>query len=144
MATLEKAIALAVEAHRGQVDKAGVAYILHPLRLMLASCSEEEQIVAVLHDTVEDTDVTFDTLREMGFSERVLAALECLTHLPEDAYEDYIQRLKSNPLARKIKLLDLEDNMNVRRLDRQPSRRDWERLKKYRQAWAVLHDLPEA
>lgn len=144
MATLEKAIALAVEAHRGQKDKSGVPYILHPLRLMMATCSDAERIVAVLHDTVEDTHVTFDTLREAGFSERIVDVIRLLTHGPDESYELYIERLKRDRLARKIKLLDLEDNMNVRRLDHQPSDADWQRLKKYRHAWAVLQDLPEA
>ncbi|MEO5331519.1 MAG: GTP pyrophosphokinase [Magnetococcus sp. YQC-5] len=144
MATLENAIALAVQAHQGQVDKSGAPYILHPLRLMLRLDLEEERIVAVLHDVVEDTKVTFEDLRQMGFSPTVLEPLELLTHRNEDSYGDYIQKILGHPVARKIKLLDLEDNMDIRRLHHQCRDDDWVRLKKYRSAWALLQGLPPA
>ncbi|MBF0178798.1 MAG: bifunctional (p)ppGpp synthetase/guanosine-3',5'-bis(diphosphate) 3'-pyrophosphohydrolase [Magnetococcales bacterium] len=144
MATLEAAIALAVTAHKGQVDKVGQPYILHPLRLMLRLDEEEERIVAVLHDVVEDTDVTLDDLRAMGFSPMVIDALDRLTHRPEESYDDYLQKILPHPLARKVKLLDLEDNMDIRRLDHQCLESDWIRLKKYRTAWARLRGLPLA
>ncbi|MBF0448001.1 MAG: GTP pyrophosphokinase [Magnetococcales bacterium] len=144
MATLlEKAIALAVAGHAGQVDKANVPYILHPLRLMLRMKSERAQIVAVLHDLIEDTDATLDDLRNEGFPEEILVALDHLTHREEESYEAYIQRIKKNILAQRVKLQDLEDNMDIRRLEHLPGERDWQRLKKYRLAWSVLNDLPE-
>ncbi|MBF0193262.1 MAG: GTP pyrophosphokinase [Magnetococcales bacterium] len=144
MATLlEKAIALAVAGHAGQVDKADQPYILHPLRIMMRMRDETARIVAVLHDLVEDTDTTFEDLRKAGFSQRVLDALDHLTHREGEDYQSYILRIKGNSLARYVKLRDLEDNMDIRRLNHSPSERDWKRLKKYRLAWSVLHDLPE-
>ncbi|MBF0454358.1 MAG: GTP pyrophosphokinase [Magnetococcales bacterium] len=143
MATLlEKAIALAVEGHTGQVDKANEPYILHPLRLMMRVRGERLRIIAVLHDLVEDTDTTFDKLRQEGFSEEIIEALDHLTHREEESYEAYILRIKKNDMARHVKLRDLEDNMDIRRLDHRPGERDWLRLKKYRLAWSVLNDLP--
>lgn len=142
MATLERALLLAVTAHAGQVDKAGMPYILHPLRLMLRLATQEERIVAVLHDTLEDTSLTLDGLRQEGFSAAVLTALDHLTHRAEHSYAAYIQRLQANSLAVRIKLLDLEDNMDIRRLDAQLSDRDLQRLAKYRYFWSLLQGLP--
>ncbi|MBF0295499.1 MAG: GTP pyrophosphokinase [Magnetococcales bacterium] len=144
MTTLDAAIALAVDAHKGQTDKVGQPYILHPMRLMLRLDGEEERIVAILHDVVEDTHVTLDDLRAMGFSPTVIEALDRLTHRPEESYDDYLARILPHPLARKVKLLDLEDNMDIRRLDHQCQENDWLRLKKYRTAWARLRGLPLA
>lgn len=142
MSTIEHAILIAVQAHRGQVDKADAPYILHPLRLMLRMESDVERMVAVLHDVVEDSAVTLDDLRRAGFADSVINALDCLTHRPDEPYEHYIARVKGNALASRVKLADLEDNMDIRRLDHQPTERDWLRLKKYRQAWALLRELP--
>jgi (p)ppGpp synthase/HD superfamily hydrolase len=144
MATLlETAIALAVAGHAGQVDKADQPYILHPLRIMMRMRDETSRIVGVLHDLVEDTDTTFDDLRSEGFSEQILEVLDHLTHRDSEEYQSYILRVKKNSLARYVKLRDLEDNMDIRRLNHSPCERDWKRLKKYRLAWSVLHDLPE-
>ena len=134
---LEKAIALAVEAHAGQFDKAGNPYILHPLHLMLQMETENERITAVLHDIVEDTAVTMDDLANLGFPPAVLAALGLLTHDPAVPYDDYILQVKANPLARCVKLADLAHNMDIRRL-KNPTAKDWSRLAKYRQAWDML------
>ncbi|MBF0133278.1 MAG: GTP pyrophosphokinase [Magnetococcales bacterium] len=142
MSTLEKALALAAHHHAGQVDRAGNPYILHPLRLMMQLDEVSSQIIALLHDVVEDTPVTLDDLRQEGFSEEIITALDLLTHRPEDSYETYILRLKPNTIARRIKLLDLIDNMDVRRLDHTPGARDWERMMRYQNAWAILKDLP--
>ncbi|MCK8502607.1 HD domain-containing protein [Myxococcus sp. MISCRS1] len=140
MRTLEDAIALAVEAHRGQRDKAGQPYILHPLRLMLKLETEEERTVAILHDVVEDTPWTIERLREQGYAEPVLRALEGLTRRQEESYEAFIERLRPDPLARRVKLADLEDNMDVRRLT-QVTAKDLDRLARYRAAWARLKQL---
>lgn len=142
MSTLEKALALAAHHHAGQVDKSGNPYILHPLRLMMQLEETSSQIIALLHDVVEDTPVTLDDLRQEGFSEEIITALDLLTHRPEDSYEAYILRLKPHAIARRIKLLDLIDNMDVRRLDHTPGERDWERIMRYQNAWATLKDLP--
>jgi (p)ppGpp synthase/HD superfamily hydrolase len=139
MPTLEHAIALAVKAHTGQVDKAGQGYILHPLRVMFAVEGETARIVAVLHDVVEDSDTTFDDLREMGYSDEVLSALECVTRRDDETYMEFVQRSKVNPIARQVKLADIEDNLDVRRLA-QITDKDIERLQRYREAWAFLKE----
>lgn len=140
MTSLEQAIALAVQAHRGQTDKAGQPYILHPLRLMLSLRSEDEQIVAVLHDVVEDTDITLDALRQHGFPEHVLTAIGLLSKQPGDTYEAFIDRLSANPLAVRVKLADLADNMNLKRLA-QVGDKELARLQRYHAAWLKLSKL---
>lgn len=139
MPTLEDAIALAVEAHRGQRDKAGQPYILHPLRLMMRLETEEERTVAILHDVVEDTPWTLERLRDSGYPETVLRALEGLTRREHETYEAFIERLRPDALARRVKLADLEDNMDVRRLTA-VTPKDAERLARYRAAWARLKE----
>ena len=137
MPTLEKAIALAVKAHSGQVDKAGQVYILHPLRVMFAVEGEITRIVAVLHDVVEDSDTSFDDLREMGYSEDIVSALECLTRRDDETYMAFVQRASVNSIARQVKLADIEDNMDIRRLTKLTDK-DQERLNRYRKAWEFL------
>lgn len=137
MANIEKAILIAVRAHKNQRDKAGQAYILHPLRLMLKMDSEAEMIAAVLHDVVEDSIWTVADLGKQGFSEDVLAVLDCLTRREQETYDEFIERVKLNPTARKIKIADLEDNMAIKRIS-EPKEKDWERLKKYHKAWKIL------
>jgi (p)ppGpp synthase/HD superfamily hydrolase len=139
MPTLEDAIALAVEAHRGQRDKAGQSYILHPLRVMMRLRTDPERMAAILHDVVEDTPYTLERLRALGYPEEVLGALDCLTKREGESYEAFIERLRPHPLARRVKLADLEDNMDVRRL---PSvgPREAERLTRYRAAWSRLQE----
>lgn len=137
MPTLEHAIMLATQAHQGQVDKAGQAYILHPLRVMFAVEGETTQIVAVLHDVVEDSEVTFDALREMGYHDDIITALDCLTRRENETYTEFVQRAKQNPIARQVKLADIEDNMDVRRLQTLTDT-DMRRLQRYRDAWAYL------
>ena len=127
---LEKAIEIAVEAHRGQIDKAGKIYILHPIRVMLRGRNEVEQIVGILHDVVEDTPVTLDMLRLEGFSEEVLDAISCITKNEDEEYADFIDRVITNPLATQVKLYDLEDNMNRDRIPF-PTERDEQRFRKY-------------
>lgn len=135
---LEQAIALAVEKHRGQVDKAGQPYILHPLRVMLQVTGETAQIVAVLHDLIEDTETTFEELRQQGFSEEVLTALEGVTRRDDETYQEFILRSGQNPISRQVKLADLQDNMDIRRLPVELTDRDVTRLQRYRRAWATL------
>ena len=137
--TLEDAIALAVEAHRGQRDKAGQTYILHPLRVMMRLETEPERMVAVLHDVVEDSPWTLERLRGLGYPEEVLGALDCLTKREGETYEAFIERLLPNPLARRVKRADLEDNLDVRRLPAVTAK-DSERLARYRAAWARLRE----
>jgi (p)ppGpp synthase/HD superfamily hydrolase len=139
MPTLEDAIALAVEAHRGQRDKAGQTYILHPLRVMMRLETEAERMAAILHDVVEDTPYTLERLRELGYPAEVLTALECLTKREGENYEAFIERVRPHPLARRVKLADLEDNMDVRRLTA-VGPKEAERLARYRAAWARLKE----
>ena len=143
MATLERAIEIAVTAHAGQTDKAGALYILHPLRVMFKQTSEEAMITGVLHDLMEDTVWTRDGLRAEGFSEAVLDALNCLTKRDGESYEDFIERVKPNPLARRVKRADLEDNMDISRIP-EPTARDRARVKKYQKACQALMDAAKA
>ena len=138
IATLEQAIALAAQAHAGQVDKAGAPYILHCLRVMLAVEGRDERIVAVLHDIIEDTAVTASYLRSMGFSETVIEAVVALTRLDGESYEAFIGRVHLNSLARTVKMADLRDNMDLSRFGREPTLEDHERNVKYASAWARL------
>jgi (p)ppGpp synthase/HD superfamily hydrolase len=135
--TLDDAILLASEAHHGVMDKSGQPYILHPLRVMFQCETQAERIVAVLHDVVEDTDRTFDDLRNMGYSEEVLAALDCVTKRDGESYEQFVERAAANPIARRVKIADIEDNMDVRRLPN-IGPKDWERTTKYLAAWKRL------
>lgn len=118
MATLERAIEIARHAHASQVDKAGVDYIEHPLRVMEKGENAEQKIVGVLHDVVEDSDWTFEMLEEEGFAPAIIEALKCVTKLSEgEDYDDFISRVMTNPLAVKVKLYDIEDNLDVSRLN---------------------------
>ena len=142
MSTLQRAIEIATEAHKGQYDKAGNDYIGHPLRVMEMGTTENEKIVGVLHDVVEDTDWTFEALAAEGFSEEVIAALRCVTKLSENEnYDDFIERVKKNPLAVAVKINDLSDNMDIRRLP-YLSDKDIKRLKKYLKAYKRLIGEP--
>lgn len=137
MTTLERAIAIAVQAHSGAVDKGGHPYILHPLRVMLSVTTEEERIAAVLHDVVEDSDWTLEQLRREGFSEVVLQALDALTRRKDEEYMDFVRRAGANSVARRVKLADLADNMDVSRLP-EPTEKDRARIEKYQEAVALL------
>ena len=140
MSTLERAIQIATEAHRGQVDKAGNDYILHPLQVMELGNSLEEKIVGILHDVVEDTDWTFERLADEGFSPTVLDALRCVTKLSEDEpYDHFISRVQANPLAIAVKLNDLSDNMDIKRL-KTLTEKDFIRLQKYHKAYWRLKE----
>lgn len=140
MPTLEHAIALAVEAHKGQVDKYGQPYILHPLRVMFRLDGETEKIVGILHDVVEDSEMTFEELRQMGYSEEVIQALDGVTRRDDETYDEFVVRSEQHPISRRVKLADLEDNMDLRRLSSEPTQKDFERLKRYRQAWERLRE----
>lgn len=142
MATLERAIIIAATAHAGIVDKANAPYILHPLRLMLAMPDEISSIVAVLHDVVEDSKPPnrwgFAELRAEGFSEEILAALDCVTRRNEESYEEFIDRCLPNPRARRVKIADLIDNLDIKRLGRELTDKDVQRIRRYQNALARL------
>lgn len=136
---LQRAIEIAVEAHRGMTDKGGNPYILHPLRVMLSLSSEEEKIVGVLHDVVEDCDGwSFERLKAEGFSETVLTALQSVTKSFEDrSYEDFVQRAAKNHIGKKVKIADIQDNLDVKRIN-DITMEDVERIKKYKNALTML------
>jgi (p)ppGpp synthase/HD superfamily hydrolase len=137
VADIEEAIRIAVEAHRGQKDRAGAPYVLHPLRMMFRMQTEAERMAAVLHDVVEDTPWTLDDLRGHGFPEEVVEAVDHLTKREGESYEDFVRRAGAHPVARRVKIADLEDNMDVRRTGT-VTERDVERLTRYVRAWKSL------
>lgn len=142
MATLDDALRVAVAAHTGQKDRNGAPYILHPLRMMLRQHTDTERIVAVLHDVIEDSDWTLTDLRREGFSEEIIAAVDSVTRRENETYTAFVARTKQNPLGSRIKLADLEDNMDLRRIDKLEEK-DFERLAKYHLAWLELNAASE-
>lgn len=141
MSNLEKAIEIALEVHHKQLDKAGQPYILHPLRIMIKQNDETGRIVAVLHDVVEDSIWTLRDLKYAGFSDEIIDAVDCLTHkkTKSEDYFSYINRVKTNSIARKVKIADLEDNMDMKRLP-DITDKDLKRLKKYHKALNILFE----
>jgi (p)ppGpp synthase/HD superfamily hydrolase len=154
MANLQRAIAIAVEAHDGQTDKGGAPYILHPLRIMISLKTEDEMIVGVLHDVVEDCadkGFTWEYLEQQGFSKTVLDALRTVTKTPDeekhfkllsgqdriDAYLEFVSRAKSNPIGRRVKRADIFDNLNVSRIG-ELTQKDLDRLNQYKKAIEFL------
>ena len=132
-ATLDDALALAVEQFRGVLDKAGQPYVLHLLRVMLRQADPQAAQVGVLHDLVEDTDITLDDLTRRGFAKEVVAAIDALTHRVEEAYHQYVLRLSKCELARPVKLADLEDNYSLSRVAYRPGHQaeDAARIQRY-------------
>ncbi len=139
MATLARAIAIAAEAHQDQTDKAGAPDILHPLRMMLRMYTEAQMMAAVLHHVVEDTPWTLEHLRQEGFPEEVLAAVDAVSHRDGEDYEGYLKRAFADPIARRVKRADLEDNMDLKRMQTLTPR-DMERLQRYHRVWRELVD----
>jgi len=137
MPDLERAIAVAVAAHKAQRDKYGRPYILHPLTLMMKMADETSMMAAVLHDVVEDTAVTLDDLRKEGFPREVIDAVESLSKNEKESYDEYVERVSRNPVAVKVKLADLEDNMRITRMNKVTDK-DTVRLAKYLHAWQKL------
>jgi 5'(3')-deoxyribonucleotidase len=139
--TLSRAIEIATVAHKGQKDKSGADYILHPIRVMQRGQTAVEKICGVLHDVVEDSDLRFEDLENEGFSSEVIAVLRCVTKLSDDEdYDCFIERVAQNPVAVQVKINDLLDNMDVTRL-RQLTEQDWKRLNKYLQAYWRLREV---
>ena len=135
---LERAIEIAVQAHKGASDKGGAPYILHPLAVMHNLDTDDEKIVAVLHDVVEDTEWTFEKLLGEGFSVTVLDALRSVTKQDDgEDYFDFIRRAKTNPLGRKVKIADIRHNMDVTRI-KVLGDKDVTRLNKYKKSLEIL------
>ena len=134
----KKAIKVAYEAHKDQYDKAGVPYINHPLHLAESMDDEYTTIAALLHDVVEDTDITLDDLAK-EFPKEVIDALKLLTHQKSIPYMDYVAKIKTNDIAKAVKIADLKHNSDLTRLDCITDK-DIERIKKYQEALELLKD----
>ena len=139
---LSKAIQLAAYWHKGQVDKGGAPYILHPIRVMMSMESETDKIVAVLHDVLEDTELKKDDLRAHKFSAEIREAVDAVSRRPEENYFDFIRRAAANPIARRVKLADIADNLDPKRVvptdPNGPSRRQ-----RYKKALTMLMEVAE-
>ncbi len=140
MTLIEKSLAIALRAHTGITDKAGRAYILHPLRIMAKMTTEIEMSAALLHDVIEDSDITATELLAEGIPRVVVEAVLCLTKQSDENYHDFVLRAKQNPIARKVKIADIEDNINVLRITNL-TEKDLVRIAKYHAAWHFLNDL---
>jgi len=135
---LDRAIQIAVDAHKNQKDKYGAPYLGHVSRVMNAGKTDDERIVGILHDLIEDTPWTFDDLKKEGFSVHVIEAIRCLTKESENEnYESFVDRIKINPLAIRVKLNDLRDNMDISRMP-MVTEKDVPRLNKYLKAYHLL------
>lgn len=128
---------IAFEVHKEQVDKGGVPYIYHPTIVAEKMKDEITTCVALLHDVVEDSDMTFAQLKEEGFTREIIDALRLLTHKEEESYMDYIRKIKENPVAAKVKLADLEHNSDLSRLDIIDEKSE-QRSRKYAEAMKLL------
>ena len=137
---LELAIAIAHKAHAGQLDKAGKPYILHPLTVMAQMDTTESKIVAMLHDAIEDSDLTIEELVQEGFPELITNAIAAITKRDGEMYADYLLRVMANAIARKVKIADVTHNMDISRIAN-PTEKDFQRLEKYKK---VLNQLSVA
>ena len=131
------AMKLCFAAHEGQLDKAGVPYVNHPLHVAEQMRTEAETCAALLHDVMEDTQLTAEDLRAAGMPDEVLDALALLTHDPAVPYLDYVRACAANPIARAVKIADLEHNSDLTRLD-EVTERDLARVERYAEALAIL------
>lgn len=137
---ISKALLFATTGHINQIDKGGEDYILHPIRIMQNMDTIEEKLVAILHDTMEDCKATEEDLKNIGMPKDVIEAVKVLTKEKREDYSQYIKRVKQNSIARRVKIADLEDNMNLKRI-KSPTEKDFERFKKYQRAYDYLIEL---
>ncbi|MBO4529730.1 MAG: HD domain-containing protein [Paludibacteraceae bacterium] len=136
---VEKAFEMALKAHKGQVDKAGKAYIMHPVRVASKFKEDDLIIVSLLHDVVEDTDIQLNQIESM-FGKEIALAVDGLTRRESESYDDFISRCSKNELSRRVKIEDLKDNMNLSRL-KTVSEKDLSRVEKYKKALNNLMSL---
>ena len=136
---IDRALKIATEAHKGQKDKGGCDYINHPVTVASMCDTEEEKIVALLHDVVEDTDITLEDLEKCGFDRSIIEAVDCITKRPGFSYDEYLKILKNNELARKVKIADMTHNSDLSRL-KAPTEKDYERAAKYKEKIKYLTD----
>lgn len=133
------AMKLCFESHKDQLDKSGLPYVFHPFHLAEQMKDEDTTVVALLHDVIEDTDRTLDDLRALGFNERIVEAVALMTHDDAVPYMEYVSLIKTNPIARAVKLADLRHNSDMTRLDT-VTPRDVERAEKYAKAIKLLSE----
>jgi hypothetical protein len=136
----KKAEIIAKKAHAGQVDKAGEDYFNHPKRVSYNFNEDNEIIVAFLHDVIEDTNITLEQLKKEGFNDEVLVALDAITKRESESYDQFIDRVKENPIALKVKMADLRDNMDILRLP-ELTEKDLQRIAKYHKAYKYLEQF---
>lgn len=137
MDIIEKSLEIALKAYAGQKDKAGKTYILHPLRIMSKMKTEEEMCVALLHDVIEDSDFTAEDLLNEGIPSSIVDAVQLLSKNDNEDYYEFIEKLLNNNLAAKVKRADIEDNINILRLN-EVSDKDLGRIAKYHRAWKMI------
>ena len=138
----KKALKVCFDAHKEQFDKTGMPYVFHPFHLAEQMDDELSTVCALLHDVVEDTEITFDALFEMGFPKIVLDVLTLLTHEEDMPYMEYVKKVATNPIAKKVKIADLMHNSDVTRLD-QIDEYVIKRNEKYAEALRLLtKDVP--
>lgn len=137
MNIVEKSLKIALKAYSGKKDKAGKIYILHPLRIMAKMESDDERSVALLHDVIEDSDYTSCDLLNEGIPAHIVEAVQTLTSVEGESYDLFVDRVLKNRLATKIKIADIEDNINILRLN-SVTEKDLERISKYHKAWVKL------
>ena len=140
MPLFDKAVEIAAKAHEGQTDKSGKPYIGHVMRVSLGCKTQKSKVIALLHDVVEDTPVTPKQLMAEGIPADIVEAVLILSRRQGEEYEQYINRVAPHPLCREVKIADLEDNMDIRRLA-EIGEADVKRLKKYHKAWKTLTSL---
>ena len=131
------ALKIAIKAHEGQKDKSGREYIMHPIRVAERCKSPKAKIVALLHDTIEDTEVTPASLKEQGFPDEIIDGILSVTKQEGETYEEFVRRVAKNPIGKEVKQADLEDNMDIRRL-KEITDEDADRLRKYLSAWQYI------
>ena len=136
----DHALRIAIQAHKGQKDKSGREYVMHPIRVAERCKDPRAKIVALLHDTIEDTDVTVDYLRSEGFTEEIICGVLSVTKREGESYEDFVGRAAENAIGKEVKIADLEDNMDIRRL-KEITEDDVFRLRKYLRSWQYLIKL---
>jgi len=139
MKLIETSLSIALHAYAGKTDKAGREYILHPLRVMAKMKTDEEMSAALLHDVIEDSDITAEQLLAEGIPAEVVEAVICLTKNDGEDYQDFVAKAKKNILARTVKIADIEDNIDVLRLA-SLDENAMDRIKKYHTAWRFLND----
>lgn len=136
---LERSIIISAIYHAGQLDKGGTQYIFHPLSVALELKNEKEQVVAILHDVVEDTEITFEDLEVLGFTEEIIEAVRSITKRKKEDYFVYVRRAKLNDIGLKVKREDLLKNMDISRIPN-PTERDMIRLEMYKKALNLLEE----